>query len=228
MGTDWKPTVMIPVGVIAQGGVNLTTAPTSFTATPSATSVALSWGAPSDNGGFNPTSYTLKVGATTLYTGLNTSFNHTGLSNGTTYSYTVLATNPAGNSPTASASATTFAVPNAPSVSITSTSTYTTQEYGGVYEPDITVYWKSFVLTLTTPNDNGSAITSRIEQYSLNGTTWYPMSGEGNPDFTSPYSTGFGYTIQAGEEVYLRFGAINAVGRSSYSNVIFLSYNPYA
>lgn len=109
MGTDWKPTVMIPVGVIAQGGATVPTAPTSFTATPSITSVSLSWAAPSNNGGLAVTSYTLKRGATTIYTGAGTSFSDTGLTASTAYSYTVLATNSLGNGPTASVSTTTLA-----------------------------------------------------------------------------------------------------------------------
>lgn len=109
MGIDWKPTVMIPVGVIAQGGATVPTAPTSFTATPSIISVSLSWAAPSNNGGLAVTSYTLKRGATTIYTGSGTSFSDTGLTASTGYSYTVLATNSLGNGPTAAVSTTTLA-----------------------------------------------------------------------------------------------------------------------
>jgi len=100
---------MIPVGVIAQGGPKVPNAPTSFSATPSSNSVVLSWAAPVFNGGSPVTSYTLKVDATTLYTGPNTFFNHTGLSPYSEYFYTVLATNLVGNSATTSVSTTTTA-----------------------------------------------------------------------------------------------------------------------
>jgi len=99
---------MIPAGVIAQGGATVPNAPASFTATPSITSVSLSWVAPF-NGGLPITSYTLKRGVTTIYTGSSTSFNDTGLTASTGYSYTVLATNSLGNGPTAAVSTTTLA-----------------------------------------------------------------------------------------------------------------------
>jgi hypothetical protein len=100
---------MISVGIVAQGGAKVPDAPTSFTATPSITSVSLSWAAPSNNGGLAVTSYTLKRGATTIYTGSGTSFNDTGLTASTGYSYTVLATNSLGDGPTAAVSTTTLA-----------------------------------------------------------------------------------------------------------------------
>jgi chitodextrinase len=93
---------MIPVGVIAQGIVRVPNAPTSFFAIPSTSSVILGWTAPSFNGGLPVTSYTLKRGATTIYTGAGTSFTDTGLTPYTEYSYTVVATNAIGNSATAS------------------------------------------------------------------------------------------------------------------------------
>ena len=92
---------MIPVGVIAQGIVRVPNAPTSFFAIPSTSSVMLGWTAPSFNGGLPVTSYTLKRGATTIYTGADTVFNDIGLIPYTEYYYTVVATNAIGNSATA-------------------------------------------------------------------------------------------------------------------------------
>jgi hypothetical protein len=99
---------MIPTGVIAQDVARVPDAPRSFSAMPSSNSITLSWAAPIFNGGLPVTSYTLKVfGSTTLYTGLNTFFNHTGLPPYTEYSYTVVATNAVGDSATASVSTST-------------------------------------------------------------------------------------------------------------------------
>jgi hypothetical protein len=94
---------MIPTGVIAQYVARVPDAPTSFSAYPYSNSIILSWAAPFFNGGLPVTSYTLKVfGSTTLYTGLNTFFDHTGLSlYPEQYSYTVVATNAVGDSATA-------------------------------------------------------------------------------------------------------------------------------
>jgi hypothetical protein len=85
--------------------------PTSFTATPSTSSVFLDWNAPSDTGGIGldeATDYVVKRGATTLgFTGSGTSFTDTGLSPVTAYSYTVAAVNSIGTGSTASVSTTT-------------------------------------------------------------------------------------------------------------------------
>jgi hypothetical protein len=98
---------MIPTGVIGQGRARVPDAPTSFSAIPYSNSIILSWVAPIFNGGLPVTSYTLKVfGSTTLYTGLNTFFDHTGLPPyPELYSYTIVATNAAGDSATVSESA---------------------------------------------------------------------------------------------------------------------------
>ena len=119
-------------------------------------------------------------------------------------------------------------VPVAPVVSISSTSTYTTQEYGGSIEPDITVYWKTFNFALTTPANGGSPILSGIADYSVNGVaTWTSPPGS-NPYVLDPYPSTWSYTIQAGDQISFRWAAVNAIGRGAYSNIIALSYNPYA
>lgn len=73
-----------------------TTAPTiaSFTATPGSTQAALSWAA-SDNVGV--TSYTITRGGAQVYTGTATTFTDTGLTAGTTYTWTLTAKDAAGN-----------------------------------------------------------------------------------------------------------------------------------
>jgi chitodextrinase len=174
---------MIPVGVIAQGGVTVPTVPQSFTATAiSSTQINLSWAAPATNGGAAVTSYTLKRGATTIYTGAGTSFSDTGLSPATGYSYTVLATNSIGNGPTASASATTSAtVPTAPqSFSATAASS------------------SSINLSWGAPSSNGGAA---ITTYTISrgGTPIHTANGS-STSFTDTglsAATGYSYTIRA-------------------------------
>ncbi len=93
-------------------------APTAVTATASNASAAVSWTAPS-NGGSPITSYTVTAspgGATVSVAGGTTSATVSSLTNGTSYTFTVYATNAIGNGPTSTASAavTPKTVPGAP------------------------------------------------------------------------------------------------------------------
>lgn len=76
--------------------------PTGLTVTASSTcgtgTINVSWNASS-----GATSYTLRDGSTTIYTGTSTSFSHTGLVAGSSHSYTVLASNSTGPSSYSSA-----------------------------------------------------------------------------------------------------------------------------
>ena len=78
-------------------------APTSFAGNNSTFGqIALSWGAPSSNGGNAVTSYVLRNDSTVLQSTGATSYTHTGLSPYTDYSYTVTAVNAAGEGTQAS------------------------------------------------------------------------------------------------------------------------------
>jgi hypothetical protein len=101
------------------GTVTKPSAPTNLVAKAGNASVALTWSAPSNLGGASSVSYTVTRNGSTAASGLTTtSFNDTGLANGTLYSYTVAAVNSAGASPasnTANATPTAAAtVPSAP------------------------------------------------------------------------------------------------------------------
>jgi hypothetical protein len=78
-------------------------APTSFAGS-NATfgQLALSWAAPSSNGGDAVSSYVLRTGSTVLQNSTATSYTHTGLAPYTDYSYTVTAANAAGEGTAAS------------------------------------------------------------------------------------------------------------------------------
>jgi len=92
-------------------------APANFAVTPTSGAITLSWSPPSNNGGSPITSYKIevKVGAgsyTPLTNTPNTSFQHTGVTPGQTYTYRVFATNAVGTgNPSSSESA---QVPQAP------------------------------------------------------------------------------------------------------------------
>jgi len=201
---------MINVGVVAGSIASAVapSAPQSFTATAvsGGTSVNLSWAAPATNGGAAITSYTLKRGATTIYTGAGTSFTDTGLTPQTAYSYTVLATNSVGNGPTASASATTSAgVPSAPSLT------------GYLYSQGDSEYSTIHQVSWSVPANNGSAITGYTLQY-FDGSSWALYS-----TFNSATTSTFvGVDIGGGYDI--RVYAVNAIGNGTPSNTYFVYF----
>jgi len=193
------------------------TAPQSFTATAaSSTQINLSWSAPSSDGGAAITSYTLKRGATTIYTGSNTSFNNTGLSPGTAYSYTVLATNSVGDGPTASASATTSAaVPSAPTISSTQT-----VNQGLFYDEfDNTFYASVYQITIPLSNSNGSVITGTEIQLSGDGVTAWTTIYSGSTLTSYEF-----YAYQYGNYGYIRAFHKNAIGNGAISNSVYCPF----
>jgi len=209
---------MIPVGVVAGSIVSAVApgAPTSFTATAaSSSSINLSWAAPSTNGGAPITSYTLKRGTTTIYTGSGTSFTNTGLSGGTGYSYTVLASNIIGDGPTASASATTPAgVPSAPTVTAVVTGTYPIYDAEGY---DIIGYGNSYTMYISNSNNNGSPITNtRVEFSYSEGGSWNSTPGPNPPQQLSQIDN-------IGQEgIYYRAYHVNAIGNGAPSNAVLI------
>jgi len=82
-------------------------APTNVVGSPGTGQVVVTWSLPLSNGGAVITSYTITAvgGASQTVSGASiTTYTFTGLTNGTAYTFTVYATNSAGNSPTSTAS----------------------------------------------------------------------------------------------------------------------------
>jgi len=200
--------------------VTVPTAPQSFTATAvsGGTSVNLSWAAPSSNGGAAITGYTLKNGATTVYTGTGTSITQTGLTPATAYSYTVLATNSVGDGPTASASATTSAgVPSVPTLTYSYSSTEAVYDETGDYLIGYANFY--FFYTPYTSN-NGSSITSTTLQFSYDsGANWNTGPVVAYPNGNQIY---YGQFVGNGTYLYRSFHT-NAVGNSPVSNSVTIT-----
>ena len=166
------------------------------TATRGNTTVALSWPAPANNG--SPiTSYKIYRSTSTgtetfLNSTATTSFNDTGLTNGTTYFYKVSAVNGIGEGPqSAEVSATPATTPGTPVVSRTAGNA-------------------SVSLSWPAPANGGSAITSyKIYRSTTTGTETL---------LTSTASTSFNDTgLTNGTTYFYKVSAVNAVGEGSQS-----------
>jgi fibronectin type 3 domain-containing protein len=182
-------------------------APQSLAATGGDGSVSLSWSAPASNGGAAVTGYDVYRGtsaggesATPIATNITgTSFIDTGLTNGTTYYYTVTAGNAVGMSPQSNeASATPQpTVPSAP-LSVVA----------GAGNASVTVSW-------SVPASNGGSAITGYDVYrgtSPGGESATPIAS----NVTGTTFTDAGLTN--GTTYYYKVAAVNAVGVSPQSN----------
>jgi hypothetical protein len=157
-------------------------APTSVTATAGDGQAVVSWG-PAANNGAAITSYTVTStpGGVTVPTpdGSSTSATLTGLVNGTSYTFTVYATNAAGNGPTSSPSntVTPFGKPGAPAI------TSAVPDDGQA------------VITWTAAFPNGSAITSYTVSSSPPVLPAKTVNGNTTTTTVSGLINGTGYTF---------------------------------
>jgi len=149
---DFSPTAALARNIVGTFVYTLVTVPDapSLSASGGNGQVSLSWTLP-DDGGVAISGYTLKRGATTIYSGTNRSFVDTGRADGTTYSYTVTATNGVGTSAADSASATTYDVPGTPVPTATA----------GIRQ-----------VTVTFPAVSNGGLATVNYQYSLDNVNW--------------------------------------------------------
>ena len=179
-------------------------APTAVTAIQGDASATVSWAAPANTGGSPITSYTVtpSAGSTALTpvtvsgTPPSTTLDVTGLTNGTTYTFTVRATNAAGDSALSEGSApVTPAAPTAPAAPLDVTA--------APASTSATVSW-------TAPSDGGSAITKyTITPYSgSTAVTSRAVTVTGGPPATTATVTG----LTNGTPYNFRVTATNAIG----------------
>ena len=180
-------------------------APTGLTATPGNGQVTLNWTAPSSNGGSAITGYKVYEGTTTggenlttpVCSGNTTSCAVTGLTNGTTYFFKVVATNTVGDSALSNeTSATPATVPGSPVLSATPGN------------GQVTLNW-------TAPSSNGGSAITGYKVYE--GTT------AGGENLTTPVCTVSATTcavtgLTNGTTYFFKVLATNAVGDSALSN----------
>jgi hypothetical protein len=178
-------------------------APTGVTATAGNTSATVNWTAPSSNGGSTITKYTVTpfIGSTAqtpvTVTGSPpaTSTTVSGLTNGTSYTFTVTATNANGDGPASSPSnAVTPSAPTAPGAPTGVTAT--------AGNTSATVNW-------TAPSSNGgSTITKYTVTPFIGSTAQTPVTVTGSPPATSTTVSG----LTNGTSYTFTVTATNAVG----------------
>jgi fibronectin type 3 domain-containing protein len=171
-------------------------APTLNAATPGSAQVSLSWSAPSSNGGSPITAYTATAspgGATCSTTG-TTTCNVIGLTNGTSYSFSVTATNAAGTgAPSNSLSATPRTVPGAPTLNSATPG-----------NAQVSLSWSA------PASDGGSAITGYTATASPGG-----MTCSTNGALTCTISS-----LNNGTSYSFTVTATNAAGTGTASNAL--------
>ena len=185
-------------------------APTNLVATHGDTQVGLSWDAPANVNGAVITDYVIEVdsggGFSTITDGVstNTTYTHTGLTNGTEYTYRVSAVNSVG---TGAASATASATPCA------------TPDQVGTVTP--TAGNNQVALAWLAPGDGGSPITDYVVQYRETGSgSWLTF-----PDGTNA-STGATVTgLANGTEYEFQVAAVNNEGQGAFSTAATATTN---
>ena len=187
-------------------------APTNLSATPASGQAALTWTAPSNNGGSAITDYVIEYsssGGTSWSTfshtaSTATSITVTGLTNGTVYTFRVSARNASG---TGATSSTTTATPGAPGAP-TNLGVSLNQVSGTSHTASVT--W-------TAPASNGgSAVTDYLIQYKQASTSTWTTFAHTASTTTSASIAGLSNSTTYDFHV----AAINAVGTGPFSSTV--------
>ena len=179
------------------------TAPQSLLAVPGVKQITLSWMPPLQNGGSNVTGYKLYRGASAIGQSLIATlgpqllFTDTGLLDGTTYHYSVVAINSKGESlPSSDASARTNAVPTVP-----------TGFSANAGDSQVSLSWSA-------PADSGGSIITSYNVYRSTTAGVYLLIG----NTASLFYTDPGLTN--GQHYYYSVAAVNSVGEGARANQI--------
>ena len=191
--------------------------PSGFSATPGIGTVSLSWSAPASTGGSAITGYTVTSSPSSAGCSTNASTltcNISGLTNGQSYTYSLVANNAAGSSaPPVTTSATELNVPGAPT-GVTTTFHNVSPSYSS---NTATISW-------TAPASNGgSAITGYVVTQSPGGQTCSTGSSGTSCNITSGISNGYSSTwpgangLVSGVTYSYTVKVTNAVGTTTSS-----------
>ncbi|MDD1755571.1 MAG: fibronectin type III domain-containing protein, partial [Methanomassiliicoccales archaeon] len=186
--------------------IEVPSAPLGLTAIGGAKTVSLSWAAPSDNGGASISGYKVYRGTTSngqsstaiAVLGNVTSYQDSGLLDGTIYYYKVAAVNSAGEGAKSSeASASTFSVPSQPGA------------------PTAVGGYRSVTISWSAPTSNGgSAIT---------GYRIYRGTSSSSLSLLATVGSVLSYTdsgLLDGTTYYYKVSAVNSIGEGSSSAVV--------
>jgi hypothetical protein len=200
----WLGAISAPYGPTTVFAATVPGAPISVVATAGNTTAYVTWSAPSSNGGSPITGYTVtsSPGGLICTTTDATTCTVTGLTTGTSYTFTVTATNAVGTGPASAPSnaVTTATVPGVPTGLSASGA-------NGSYT--VTLNWNA-------PSSNGSPITGYAIEYSQSSPSGPWSSATAN---TGSTATSFTLTLPSTASFYWQVAAINAAGQGSWSSI---------
>ena len=174
--------------------VTVPSAPTSLSLTATHNTIVATWGAPTNNGGENPTRYDIRIdGGNWVSTNLETTHTFTGLSPETSHTIDVAAVNSAGRGTAARRTRTTLAAPIVVTVPSAPTSL------------SLTATHNTIVATWAAPTNNGGEAPTRYD-IRINNGNWVNAGLDGTHTFRNR-TPETDYTIDV--------AAVNSAGRGA-------------
>jgi len=223
--------------------IDVPSAPQNFKATPiNYSQIALSWTAPSSNGGSPITEYQVSSnnGSSWVTASSNTSHTFTGLTGGTSYNFLVRAVNAAGNGATSSAIATTdlqHIAQWARSISAgTGTSRFSAVAvdsegniYAAGYQKGTGTYTYGDGVSVAGISSDDNVV---LVKYNSSGTAQWARSvsaGTGQSRFSAVAVDSAGNIYAAGSQygtgTYTYGSGVSVAGTSEHENVVLVKYN---